>query len=154
MYNYKIIAHEESDHFWSTCPDIPEAHSAGDTLEELLENAIEGLTLALSIYVDQKREIPHSSGQGDHHVRLSAVTLAKIILWNQLIHTGKSKADLASMLGISPTAAARLVDFEHTSKMESLEDALDQFGLRLQIVKEHAFAAGTGRPAKGLAPRP
>ena len=52
------------------------------------------------------------------------------------------------MLGISPTAAARLVDFEHTSKLESLEDALDHFGLRLQVTKQHSFAAGTGRPAK------
>lgn len=148
MYAYKIVAHEEHDHFWSTCPDIPEAHSVGDTLEELLKNAVDGITLALSIYVDQKREIPHASGQGEHYVRLSGVTVAKIILWNQLIHTGKSKADLAAMLGISPTAAARLVDFEHTSKLESLEDALDRFGLRLQITKEHAFAAGTGRSAR------
>lgn len=148
MYSYKIIAHEEHDHFWSSCPDIPEAHSVGDTLAELLKNAVDGITLALSIYVDQKREIPHASNSGEHYVRLSGVTVAKIILWNQLIHTGKSKADLAAMLGISPTAAARLVDFEHTSKLESLEDALDHFGLRLQVIGERAFAAGTGRPAK------
>ncbi|WP_032833375.1 type II toxin-antitoxin system HicB family antitoxin [Pseudomonas sp. URMO17WK12:I12] len=143
MYSYKIIAHEEHDHFWSTCPDIPEAHSVGDTLEELLKNAVDGITLALSIYVDQRREIPHASGAGDHYVRLSGVTVAKAILWNQLIHTGKTKADLAAMLKISPTAAARLVDFEHTSKLESLEEALACFGLRLQITHEAAFAAST-----------
>jgi len=55
MYDYKIVAHEENDHIWSSCPDIPEAHSVGDSLEKLLANAVDGLTLALSIYVDQKR---------------------------------------------------------------------------------------------------
>ncbi|WP_207285205.1 type II toxin-antitoxin system HicB family antitoxin [Pseudomonas sp. FW300-N2A2] len=145
MYSYKIVVHEEHDHFWSSCPDIPEAHSAGDTLEELLKNAADGITLALSIYVDQRREIPHASGAGDYYVRLSGVTVAKAILWNQLIHTGKTKADLAAMLKISPTAAARLVDFEHTSKLESLEDALAMFGLRLQVTEAHSFAASTGK---------
>lgn len=133
MYDYKIFIHEENDHFWSACPDIPEAHSAGDTREELLANAVDGITLAMSIYVDQKRAIPVASGAGDHLVHLSGVTVAKAILWNELIRSGKSRSDLAAMLGISATAAGRLVDFEHTSKLESLEDALAHFGIRLQV---------------------
>ncbi|MBA6092839.1 type II toxin-antitoxin system HicB family antitoxin [Pseudomonas monteilii] len=133
MYDYKIVANEENGHYWSSCPDVPEAHSVGDTLEELLKNAVEGITLALSIYVDQKRQIPAASGAGDHHVRLPGVTVAKAILWNALAEAGKSRADLAAMLRISPTAAGRLVDFEHTSKLESLEEALALLGVRLQV---------------------
>lgn len=133
MYDYKIVAHEENGHFWSSCPDIPEAHSVGDTLEELLANAVAGITLALSIYVDQKRAIPVASGAGDHHVHLPGVTVAKIILWNELIRAGESRSDLAAMLKISPTAAGRLVDFEHTSKLESLEDALSLYGISLKV---------------------
>lgn len=141
MYDYKIVAHEENDHFWSTCPDIPEAHSAGDTLDELLANAVDGLTLALSIYVDQKREIPPATQAGDHIVRLSGVTVAKVALCNELVRAGKTRSDLALMLGISPTAAGRLVDFEHTSRLESLEDALAKFGVRLQITPTDLRAA-------------
>jgi len=133
MYDYKIVAHEENGHYWSSCPDVPEAHSAGDTLDELLKNAVDGITLALSIYVDQKRQIPAASGTGDHHVQLSGVTVAKAILWNELLSAGKSRSDLAAMLKISPTAAGRLVDFEHTSKLESLEEALALLGVRLQV---------------------
>lgn len=147
MYDYKIVAHEENGHFWSSCPDIPEAHSAGDTLEELVKNAAAGIELALSIYVGQGRAIPHASGVGDHHVQLPGVVVAKAILWNQLVITGKSRADLATMLGISPTAAGRLVDFEHTSKLESIEAALAKFGLRLQVLGAHSFAAGNGMSA-------
>lgn len=133
MYDYKIFAHEEHGYFWSSCPDIPEAHSVGETLEELLVNAADGITLAMSIYVDQKRAIPPASGAGDHHVWLSGVTVAKAVLWNELVRSGKSRADLAAMLNISATAAGRLVDFEHTSKLESLEDALTRFGIRLRV---------------------
>jgi len=141
MYDYKIVAHEEKDHFWSSCPDIPEAHSVGDSLEKLLANAVDGLTLALSIYVDQKRAIPPANEAGDHIVRLSGVTVAKIALWNELVHAGKTRADLASMLGVSPTAAGRLVDFGHTSKLESLEQALAMFGVRLQVTPTALRAA-------------
>lgn len=140
MYDYKIVAHEENGHYWSSCPDVPEAHSVGDTLEELLENAVEGITLALSIYVDQKRKIPVASGAGDHQVRMPGITVAKIILWNELIEFGESRSDLASILGISPTAAGRLVDFEHTSKLDSLEEALNMYGISLKVtpVQIHA----------------
>ncbi|NTY92974.1 type II toxin-antitoxin system HicB family antitoxin [Pseudomonas putida] len=141
MYDYKIVVHEENDHFWSSCPNIPEAHSVGDSLDELLANAVDGLTLALSIYVDQKRAIPPATEAGDHIVRLSGVTVAKIELWNELVRSGKTRADLASMLGISPTAAGRLVDFEHTSKLESLEEALAKFGARLQVIPAALQAA-------------
>ncbi|EPM1620567.1 type II toxin-antitoxin system HicB family antitoxin [Pseudomonas aeruginosa] len=133
MYTYKIIAHEENGHFWSSCPDIPEAHSAGDSLEELLENAVEGIALALSIYVDRRQEIPKASGKGQHPIHLPGVTTAKIILWNQMLKAGMSKASLADRLGVSPTAAARLVDFEHSSRLESLEDALKHFGIGVKV---------------------
>ncbi|MFP3368208.1 MULTISPECIES: type II toxin-antitoxin system HicB family antitoxin [unclassified Pseudomonas] len=113
----------------------------GDSLEELLANAVDGLVLALSIYVDQKRAIPPATEAGDHIVRLSGVTVAKIALWNELVRSGKTRADLASMLGISPTAAGRLVDFEHTSKLESLEEALAKFGVRLQVIPTALQAA-------------
>lgn len=125
----------------SSCPDIPEAHSVGDSLEEFLANAVDGLVLALSIYVDQKRAIPPATEAGDHIVRLSGVTVAKIALWNELVRSGKTRADPASMLGISPTAAGRLVDFEHTSKLESLEEALAKFGVRLQVIPTALQAA-------------
>lgn len=133
MYDYKILAHEENDHFWSSCPDIPEAHSVGDSLEDLLANAVDGLTLALSIYVDQKRPIPEASNAGEHIVPLPSVTVAKIVLWNDLLAQSKTKSDLGGILGISATAAGRLVDFEHNSKIEQIEQALKMLGRRILV---------------------
>lgn len=126
MHDYAVTAHYEAEHYWSSCRDIPEAHSAGDTLAALLDNAQEGLCSALKIYVNQGRRIPPASAPapGQHPVQLSVQTMAKIALWNALCDQGLRVADMARRLGVSHTVAARLVDFEHDSKLERLEGAL------------------------------
>ncbi|EIK96064.1 hypothetical protein PMM47T1_13930 [Pseudomonas sp. M47T1] len=130
MYEYPITAHQEADHYWSSCTDIPEAHSTGDSLEELLKNAVAGITLALTIYVDQGREIPAASdpAEDQHPIALPAVTVAKIALWNAMRAQGLKVADLARKLGVSHPVANRLVDFEHNSKIEQVEGALAALG--------------------------
>lgn len=135
MYEYPIIAHEEAGSFWSSCPDIPEAHSAGDTIDELLANAVEGLTLAFTIYVDQGREIPLASPVAEHQyaVPLSALTAQKIALWNGLVAKNMKVADLARALNLSHTVASRLVDFEHKSKTEMVETALKAIGVKVLV---------------------
>lgn len=143
MFEYPITVHHENDHYWSSCRDIPEAHSAGDTLAELLSNAVEGITLALSIYVDQGRDIPAASSplDGQQRVYLPAQTVAKIVLWNGLRERGLRVADLARQLGVSHPVASRLVDFEHNSKIEQVEGALRALGLRLVIGAQPLEAA-------------
>lgn len=134
MYEYPIDAYQEAGSWWSKCPDIPEAHSAGDTLEELLENAVEGLTLALSIYVDQGRAIPLASpiGEKQHAIALPATVTAKIALWNAMTENKVRVADLARKLGLSHPVASRLVDFEHNSKIEQVESALKALGTSIK----------------------
>jgi len=135
MYRYPVTVHHEHDHWWSSCFDIPEAHSAGDTLEELLANAPHGLALALSIYVDQGRAIPQASPPkpGQVVIHLPAQVVAKAALWNALCQRGLRVADLARMLGLSHPVARRLVDFEHNSKLEQVEAALAALGQRLEV---------------------
>lgn len=153
MYDYKIVAHEENGHYWSSCPDVPEAHSVGDTLEELLENAVEGITLALSIYVERRQLLPEVTDRGDHVVRLPVITVAKGLLWDMMLRRNMTRTDLAERLGISPTAAGRLVDFEHTSKLESLENALQLFSLRLEVNAVPSYPIGTtSHPRMGVQP--
>lgn len=141
MVNYPITVHEENGHFWSSCKDLPEAHSAGDTIEELLANAEEGIRLALSIYVDQGREIPTASERenGWQHVVYQPIQVtAKAVLWNAMRGQGVRVADLARKLGVSHPTASRLVDFEHNSKIEQVENALKALGRRLVVVGDEA----------------
>jgi antitoxin HicB len=135
MYQYPITIHEEAGSYWSTCPDIPEAHSAGDTREALQKSAAEGIKLALTIYVDQGRRIPAGSPAtaGQPTIWLPAQVVAKIVLWNEMCEKGMRVADLARTLQLSHTVAARLVDFEHNSKIEQIETALSRLGRRILV---------------------
>lgn len=141
MYEYPITVHQENDHYWSSCHDIPEAHSAGDTREELLRNAVEGIELALSIYVDQRRQIPLPSvcTEEQEPIALPITTCAKIALWNAMCERGMNKADLAALLSLSHTAASRLVDFEHKSKIEQIEAALQAVGTPFRAIDPRAW---------------
>jgi antitoxin HicB len=132
--------HAEAGSFWSSCRDIPEAHSAGDTVEELLANAVEGLELALTIYVDQSRPIPLPSApvEGERVVHLPTLVAAKVSLWNAMREAGMRKADLARLLKSSQTKVDRLVDFEHSSKIEQVDAALAALGKRLAVSVEAA----------------
>jgi len=148
MSHYPITIHHENDHYWSSCFDIPEAHSAGDTLDELLGNAPHGIVLALSIYVDQGRAIPPPSppAPGQVVIHLPAQAMAKAALWNAMCQRGLRVADLARRLNLSHPVARRLVDFGHNSKLEQVEAALSTHGRRLEV------RAVEDAPAHGMRP--
>lgn len=135
MFDYVIHIHEEAGSFWSTCPDIPEAHSAGDTPEEVAANAADGIILALTIYVDQGRAIPAATPPQNGFFKAVALPVqasAKIVLWNTMCEQGLRVADLARKLGLSHPVASRLVDFEHNSKIEQVESALKALGTSIK----------------------
>lgn len=135
MYQYPLELHEESTGVWLSCPDIPEMNASGDNLDEALSEALDGMESALSLYVDQRRKIPQASAPraGDKVLRLPALTVAKIMLWNALLDEGVTRAELAKRLGCSRQVVDRLVDFLHTSKIEQVERALAVLGLHLSV---------------------
>ena len=134
MYDYAIRFEESSASGLAMfCRDLPELNSYGDDRESAISEALDAIETTLSIYVDQRRVIPVASApEADEHVvRLPAVTVAKIALWNAMMERDMRKADLCRLLGVHQAQSDRLVDFLHTSKIEQLEAALKAFDLRL-----------------------
>lgn len=140
MYQYPLELHEESTGVWLSCPDIPEMNASGDTLGEAFAEALDGMESALSLYVDQRRRIPDASVPTARSkvLRLPALTVAKIMLWNALLDEGVTRAELAQRLGCSRQVVDRLVDFLHTSKIEQVERALAVLGLHLTLTVQAA----------------
>ncbi|KJK14714.1 type II toxin-antitoxin system HicB family antitoxin [Pseudomonas sp. 2(2015)] len=139
MFDYPVTIHEdENPGVAVTCDDLPELNSAGDDIADALREAVDGIETALSLYVDQRRAIPAASepAPGQHVVQLPAVTVAKIVLWNEMMARDMRKADLCRLLGLAQTQGDRLVDFLHTSKMEAIEKALAALGKRLVVSVE------------------
>ncbi|MFJ2379893.1 type II toxin-antitoxin system HicB family antitoxin [Pseudomonas protegens] len=142
MFDYPVTIHEdENPGVAVTCDDLPEFNSAGDDVADALRESVDGIETALSIYVDQRRPIPPASQPtpGQFVVHLPAVTVAKIILWNEMMARDMRKADLCRLLGLAQTQGDRLVDFLHTSKMEAIENALAALNVRLQVNQLQLF---------------
>ncbi|WP_223514242.1 type II toxin-antitoxin system HicB family antitoxin [Pseudomonas sp. GL-R-26] len=139
MYDYAIRFEEDNTPGLAVfCRDLPELNSYGDDVAHALREAVDAIETTLSIYVDERRAIPAASAprDGEHVVRLPAVTVAKIVLWNEMMVRDMRKADLCRLLGLAQTQGDRLVDFLHTSKMEAIEKALAALGKRLVVSVE------------------
>lgn len=141
MYNYAVrFMPDTVPGLAIYCRDLPELNSFGDDEKHALKMAADAIETTLSIYVDQRRSIPAATPAqpGEKVVHLSAVTVAKIALWNEMMARGMRKADLCRLLGVAQVQGDRLVDILHTSKMEQLEAALQALGKRLAITIESA----------------
>lgn len=74
---YVVTLELDTNHtYWVRCPDVPEMNSVGDTVEDALKEAVDGLETALSIYKNQGRPMPSPTPakKGDYTVRLRITT--------------------------------------------------------------------------------
>jgi antitoxin HicB len=116
-------------------PDLSEAITEGETLEEALFNASEVLTLTLEGRVDEGMEIPKPSRhKGAKLIAPSARTQAALLMrWAKGDHT---TAEIARALNTSWPAIARLEDLHHWPNLRQLEKAAAAIGQQLVISLE------------------
>ncbi|PWF25076.1 type II toxin-antitoxin system HicB family antitoxin [Corticimicrobacter populi] len=115
--------------------DIPEALSAGETLEEARFMAADALLTAMDFYFEDKRPVPMPSGlaQGEELVALPASAWAKVLLLNAFLDRRISKADLARAMDVRPQEVTRILDLQHPTKIDTISDALAALGKTLVI---------------------
>jgi antitoxin HicB len=58
---------------------------------------------------------------------------AKLALYELMIKTGTRKADLARKLGIHAPQVDRLLDLDHESRLDQIDNALRALGKELEI---------------------
>jgi len=116
-------------------PDLPEAITEGETLEEAFFNASEVLTLTLEGRIDEEMEIPMPSRtKGAKLIAPNARAQAALLMrWAKGKHT---TAEIARVLNTSWPAVARLEDPHHWPNLRQLERAAAAIGQRLVISLE------------------
>jgi len=116
-------------------PDVPEANTFGEDADEALMQAVDALESALSMYVEDRRDIPKPSpvkarGKG---VILPALTEAKLALYSTMRANRVGKAELARRLNWHLPQVDRLLDLLHASRLDQLEAAFRALGKRLGV---------------------
>lgn len=116
-------------------PDVPEAHTFGEDVDDALMHAVDALETALSMYVDDRRDIPMPSPvkSKTKAVTVSALSEAKLALYTAM-RTGRvSKTELARRLNCHLPQIDRLLDLRHASRLDQLEAAFRALGKTLSI---------------------
>lgn len=136
MLTYPYTLTRDTNDTWLVrFPDIPEALSVGQDVDEAAINAEEALEAALEIYFEARRPIPMPSkpAKGQASVTLSALITSKVFLSNEMILQGVRKAELARRMGVHMPQVDRLLNVRHASRIEQVESALGQLGRRLDV---------------------
>lgn len=121
-------------------PDLPEAITQGETLEEALHEAADCLEEAVANRARRRMDIPTPSPltEGQHPISIRASVAVKAALAVAMREASVSNVNLATALGKDEKEIRRLLDPAHASKLSALEDALRPLGKRVRVIIEDA----------------
>ena len=138
MYKYfaKIERDEDDRQYYVTFPDVPEAITFGDDMDAALDNAQDGLDVALSTLMKMGLALPAAKAKkakGLHVIHVSAWLAAKLAVYETWREAGISKTELANRMSTTETIVRRMFDPTHHTKLDPLDEAMKAMGKRLAI---------------------
>jgi antitoxin HicB len=121
-------------------PDVPEANTQGDSVEDARAMAEEALGLALLTYPVRGLPLPKARARGAELVAIAVApdVAAKLAVLEAYAETQLSKAELARRLGKHEKEVRRILDPRHPTKLPTLTAALRVLGKRLIVGVEKA----------------
>ena len=136
VYPCNIVPDEEEkaltgiECYTVTFRDVPEAITGGDSWREAMEMAIDALNVAISLYVDDSRDIPIPSAMAEGEVMIPVPPLAaaKLSLYRAMREQGVSCAELGERLQVSEDSVRKMVDFTYRTRIRQIEVALLALG--------------------------
>ena len=120
------ITKESENEFLVRFKDIPEALTSGESEEEAITMAKDSLIAALGGYIEDRLNIPEPSAttESQHMAILNPLESAKIGLYRVMLDQNISNVALASKLNMDEKAVRRMLDLDHNSKINGINDAL------------------------------
>lgn len=135
MLRYPALIEPDTPGFMVSFRDIPEALTGAETIEEARVMAADALLTAMEFYFEDKRAVPPPSKakKGEELIALPASVSAKILLLNEMVGQRVTASELARRLNTRPQDVNRIVNMKHTTKIDTIADALAALGKTLQI---------------------
>lgn len=132
---YYVRIDPDGDGFMATFRDIPEANTGAATHEETLDMAKDALITALDFYFEDSRTVPAASPaeDGEFFVELPSSVIVKMMLLNEMVAQKLRPVELAKRLKTSKQEVTRILQLEHTTKIDTLTDAFKALGKELHF---------------------
>lgn len=131
---YPVIIEKDGDGFMVRFPDIPEALTGGDTYEEALSEAQGALVTAFEFYFEDQRPVPMPSpANGGAVVDVPLSVWAKVMVLNTMLAEHITQSELARRMGTRKQEVQRIIDLDHSTKIDTLASAMQAMGKRFRI---------------------
>jgi len=139
-YPAKFLPERNGKGFHVRFPDLPEALTGGDDLEDTLVQAADCLAEAIAGRIARGDDIPLPSKpkQGQRLVGVPLYLAPKLALYLAMRERGVPNTELAGRLGVSETVVRRMLDPKHNTKPEKIQAALVALGKRIVVTFEDA----------------
>lgn len=121
-------------------PDLPEALTGGDDLDDTRVQAADCLAEAIAGRIRRGDDIPLPSRpeRGQYLIGLPLYLAPKLALYLGMRELSIRNTELARRLGVSETVVRRMLDPRHDTKPEKIEAALAALGKRIVVTFEDA----------------
>lgn len=116
-------------------PDVRGANTGGWSIAEALTLAADCLAVALSMYVQEREDIPLPSALGPSQVLVPVppIVAAKLALYTAMREQNVKQVALAKKLDLHENAIRRILDPSHRSHISSVERALESVGQQMVV---------------------
>lgn len=132
MLSYPIILEEDDGTLLVTSPDFPELTTFGEDREEAIARAVDALEEAIAARMHSRLDVP-SPSDGEVKATLPTLTAVKLMLYQGMRDRQIGKAELARRLGWHLPQVDRVLNVQHSSRLEQMDAALGAIGLQLDV---------------------
>lgn len=135
MAIYPYTVEEDGGSYLIRFVDVPEALTSAREEKEIPSQALDCLATALAGYALQGRTWPEprKSRRGARWLTLPALVTAKLELLVAMRKAKVSNSALAKSLGTDEKSVRRLLDLNHRSHIDQVEEALHKLGKRVEV---------------------
>ncbi|HAV1851635.1 type II toxin-antitoxin system HicB family antitoxin [Enterobacter hormaechei] len=133
-YPVKLIEAEEGGYVVKF-PDVPEALTQADNMQDALNEGLDALVTAFEFYFEDGDRIPSPSKleNYEHFVELPLSVEAKILMLNTFIDSKITQVELANRMNVKKQEVTRLFDLNHSTKIDTIQKAIAAMGHRLNL---------------------
>jgi antitoxin HicB len=138
-YPASFLPEDNGRGFHVRFPDLPEALTGGDNLEETLVQAADCLAEAIAGRIVRGDQIPvPKPKRGEHLISVPLYLAPKLALYLAVRERALSSSELAKRLGVSESEIRRMLDPKRHTKPEKIQAALAALGKRIVVTFEDA----------------